>query len=67
MNRNKGHEFIPQLVSAFPNQIRSVTLGKPTLEDVFIQHTGHRFWAHEKNLSRSREEFVSYPAQFIYH
>jgi hypothetical protein len=29
---------------AFPGQIRSVTLGKPTLEDVFIKHTGHRFW-----------------------
>jgi ABC-2 type transport system ATP-binding protein len=44
IEQNRGHEFIPQLVGAFPGQIRSVTLGKPTLEDVFIKHTGHRFW-----------------------
>ena len=45
MERANGHEFIPQLVTAFPGQIASVTLGKPTLEDVFIKKTGHRFWA----------------------
>ncbi len=44
IEREKGHEFIPQLVSAFPGQITSVTLGKPTLEDVFVHETGHRFW-----------------------
>ncbi len=44
IERPNGHEFIPQLVGAFPGQITSVTLGKPTLEDVFIKHTGHRFW-----------------------
>lgn len=44
IERQNGHEFIPQLVIAFPGQITSVTLGKPTLEDVFIRQTGHRFW-----------------------
>lgn len=44
IERERGHEFIPELVSAFPGQITSVTLGKPTLEDVFIRQTGHRFW-----------------------
>ena len=39
-----GHEWIVRLVEAFPRQIESVTLGKPTLEDVFIARTGHRFW-----------------------
>ena len=39
-----GHEWIARLVEAFPGQIESVTLGKPTLEDVFIDRTGHRFW-----------------------
>jgi ABC-2 type transport system ATP-binding protein len=39
-----GHEWIPRLVEAFPDRIQSVTLGKPTLEDVFIHITGHRFW-----------------------
>lgn len=39
-----GHEWIARLVEAFGPQIESVTLGKPTLEDVFIDRTGHRFW-----------------------
>jgi ABC-2 type transport system ATP-binding protein len=40
-----GHEWIARLVEAFPQQIESITLGKPTLEDVFIHATGHRFWS----------------------
>jgi ABC-2 type transport system ATP-binding protein len=43
MERERGHEFIPQLVEAFIGRIRSVSLGKPTLEDVFIHVTGHGF------------------------
>jgi ABC-2 type transport system ATP-binding protein len=43
IERERGHEFIPQLVEAFVGQIRSVSLGKPTLEDVFIRVTGHGF------------------------
>ncbi len=39
-----GHQWIPRLVEAFPDSIESITLGKPTLEDVFIHVTGHRFW-----------------------
>jgi ABC-2 type transport system ATP-binding protein len=39
-----GHEWIPRLIEAFPDRIESITLGKPTLEDVFIHVTGHRFW-----------------------
>jgi ABC-2 type transport system ATP-binding protein len=33
-----------QLVDEFPEHVKSVTIGRPTLEDVFIQQTGHRFW-----------------------
>lgn len=33
-----------RLMEAFPEQIEAVRLGKPTLEDVFIARTGHRFW-----------------------
>ena len=39
-----GHQLIPQLMGAFPGLIRAIRLGKPTLEDVFIARTGHRFW-----------------------
>lgn len=38
-----GHKFIPQLVEAFPGSIEAVTVGKPTLEDVFVHETGQRF------------------------
>lgn len=44
VERPRGHEFIRDLVEAFPNEIKSVTFGKPTLEDVFIHLTGDRFW-----------------------
>jgi len=40
----RGHELLRELVEAFPNEILSVSLGKPSLEDVFIARTGHRFW-----------------------
>lgn len=43
IERPKGHEFVPTLVEAFPGEIDSVSVGKPTLEDVFIHLTGHRF------------------------
>lgn len=45
LEQPNGHEWIPRLVEAFPDRIESITLGKPTLEDVFIHFTGHRFWS----------------------
>ncbi len=44
LERPQAHAFVTDLVEAFPGQIDSVTLSKPTLEDVFIQRTGHQFW-----------------------
>lgn len=38
-----AHAAIPRIAEAFPGEARSVTLGKPTLEDVFINKTGKRF------------------------
>jgi ABC-2 type transport system ATP-binding protein len=43
IERPRAHEFIPQLVEAAPGLIESVSVGKPTLEDVFIHVTGRRF------------------------
>ena len=43
IEKSDGAQFIPSLVESFPHQIQSVTLGKPTLEDLFIHLTGHRF------------------------
>jgi ABC-2 type transport system ATP-binding protein len=39
-----GHQMIARLIDTFGGEIQSITLGKPTLEDVFIARTGHRFW-----------------------
>ncbi len=44
LERPRGHEFVPDLIEAFPGEIDSVTVGKPTLEDVFQHLTGHRLW-----------------------
>jgi ABC-2 type transport system ATP-binding protein len=44
LEQPSGHQWVPRLVDAFPDRIESITLGKPTLEDVFIHTTGHRFW-----------------------
>jgi ABC-2 type transport system ATP-binding protein len=43
LERPDGHQWIARLVEAFPGQIESVRLGKPSLEDVFIARTGRRF------------------------
>ena len=37
----RGHEFVQDIVAAFPDEIQSVRFGKPTLEDVFIKLTGN--------------------------
>ena len=42
--RANGHRFITDVVEAFPGEIDAVSVSKPTLEDVFIHRTGHRFW-----------------------
>lgn len=34
---------IPRLVEALPGRVDSIRLGRPTLEDVFVARTGHRF------------------------
>ncbi len=39
-----GHRHVAALVEAFPGKVKSLRLGKPSLEDVFIARTGHRFW-----------------------
>jgi ABC-2 type transport system ATP-binding protein len=45
LERPRGHEFVPQLIEAVPGRVESVSVGKPTLQDVFIRMTGQRFAA----------------------
>ncbi len=44
IERENGHALVSRIVETFTSMIDSVTLSKPTLEDVFIARTGHRFW-----------------------
>jgi ABC-2 type transport system ATP-binding protein len=44
IEHESGHSLVPQLFDAFPGEIQSVTVRRPSLEDVFIRKTGHRFW-----------------------
>ena len=39
--------WIARLMEAFADQVDTITLGKPSLEDVFIDRTGHLFWGGE--------------------
>jgi ABC-2 type transport system ATP-binding protein len=39
-----GLKFVTTVAEAFPGAIQSVSISKPTLDDVFISRTGHRFW-----------------------
>jgi ABC-2 type transport system ATP-binding protein len=43
VERPQAHTFVPSLVEAFPGRFRSLTLGAPSLEDVFIDRTGRAF------------------------
>jgi ABC-2 type transport system ATP-binding protein len=40
--RQKAHEFVPQLIESLPGLITTLAISKPTLEDVFIRMTGRR-------------------------
>ncbi|MBI4231152.1 MAG: ABC transporter ATP-binding protein [Planctomycetes bacterium] len=44
LERNGGQEFARQVTSVFGDRIDAVTVGRPTLEDVFVRHTGRGFW-----------------------
>jgi ABC-2 type transport system ATP-binding protein len=39
----RAHEWISRIVEAFPGEIRSIRFSRPTLQDVFLAHTGRRF------------------------
>jgi ABC-2 type transport system ATP-binding protein len=40
--KHNAHEFVPTLIQSLPEQILTLSISKPTLEDVFIGLTGHR-------------------------
>lgn len=53
LEQAEGHRWIAKLVEAFPGKIDSITFSRPTLEDVFVARTGHRF---RSDLAETDEE-----------
>lgn len=51
LERSNGHRFSAELVEAFPGEIDALSVSKPSLEDVFIKRTGHRFWSDDARTS----------------
>lgn len=58
-----GADFVPRLFAALDVQVRSVTVTRPSLDDVFLAHTGRTirdvestssFPAHLAALARGR-------------
>jgi ABC-2 type transport system ATP-binding protein len=47
LERPDGYSWVSRIVTEFPDDVRSIRVGKPTLEDVFIAKTGHKFWDSE--------------------
>jgi ABC-2 type transport system ATP-binding protein len=56
LERHEAHRFVPTLIESFSGQISAVTVGRPTLEDVFIQLTGHRFWDEDAATGKPASE-----------
>jgi ABC-2 type transport system ATP-binding protein len=48
LTRERGHELVARLVEALPGRIDSVTVARPSLEDVFLRRTGHRLYGEEE-------------------
>ena len=44
IEKDQAHRFVTSVVEAFPGEIDGLSIAKPSLEDVFIKRTGHRFW-----------------------
>lgn len=44
IEHEKGGNFVGELMESCSDSIEQISLGKPTLEDVFVKLTGHRFW-----------------------
>jgi ABC-2 type transport system ATP-binding protein len=43
IERDRAHEFVSRLVEAFPGEVKAIRVSRPTLQDVFVHHTGHGF------------------------
>lgn len=52
LERAQGHRFAADVMEALAGQIQSVNISRPTLEDVFVNRTGHRFWTENRRAAQ---------------
>jgi ABC-2 type transport system ATP-binding protein len=45
-----GYEVLGQILQGVADRMESVSIARPTLEDVFLRRTGHRFWGEEEHV-----------------
>ncbi len=50
----RAAELLGQIVAEFRSELSSIALSQPSLEDVFLQRTGRRFWENEHDLAEAR-------------
>ena len=55
IERPRAHEIVREVMDGFSDEIESISLGKPTLEDVFVHLTGHRFLTEPEPAVSARE------------
>ena len=55
VERRRAHEFVPALVEGVPGEIATISVGRPTLDDVFVHHTGRSI----RDAEASRADEVS--------
>lgn len=48
---SQAANLVAPLTERFGSQVQTLTLGQPSLEDVFVAKTGHRFWGEETNTT----------------
>jgi ABC-2 type transport system ATP-binding protein len=51
LEREHGHELAARLAEALPGRIGSVTVARPSLEDVFLRRTGHRLYDSQEDAA----------------
>ncbi len=56
IEKDQAHRFVTNVVEAFPGEIDAVSIAKPSLEDVFIKRTGHRFWTEGARTTEDTEK-----------
>jgi ABC-2 type transport system ATP-binding protein len=54
IERPDAAELLGTLATEFRSDLTSISFSQPSLEDVFLKRTGHRFWEHDAEPAETR-------------